>query len=370
MCTALQVALVDLLRNWNVKPTAVVGHSSGEIAAAYCMGAISREDAWKIAYHRGRLAEDIKRFAPSLDGGMLAAGLKEEQVPKYLNQVTDGRIVLACVNSPFSVTISGDRSGIDQLHNLLVADGVFSRGLQVSNAYHSHHMKVIAQAYLECLAGTNPDTVSVSKVKMFSSVTGREITSEDLGPQYWVENLTSPVRFSEAAARLLDYSPNTKKHRREQKPFVDILVEIGPHAALKGPLKQILEASQGATTTTSYLSLLQRGTNAAFSTLTAIGGIFVKGYDVDIAKVNTVEAERPKEPTPLVDLPSYPWTRSTRYWHESTLSRNLRFRKQPRLDLLGAPVLDYNPMEPKWRQFIRKSENPWVQDHRVSYIVT
>jgi acyl transferase domain-containing protein len=199
ICTALQVALVDLLRHCGVRPVAVVGHSSGEIAAAYCKGAISRESAWRIAYHRGRLTNFIRLLAPHINGGMLVAGINEDQARKYLKRVLDGKVVIACVNSPSNVTISGDILGINQLHELLTLDSIFTRKLKVETAYHSHHMNIIAAAYMESLRDIELLSTSDSEIMMFSSVTGAIVKSTDLGPKYWVDNMVSTVRFSKEA---------------------------------------------------------------------------------------------------------------------------------------------------------------------------
>jgi acyl transferase domain-containing protein len=367
ICTALQVALVDLLRHWGVKPVAVIGHSSGEIAAAYCKGAISRESAWKIAYHRGRLTNLIRLLAPHINGGMLVAGISEDQALDYLKLVLDGKVVIACVNSLSNVTISGDMLGINQLHEILTVDSIFTRKLKVENAYHSHHMNIIAVAYMESLHDIEILSTIDSDVIMFSSVTGDIVKSNDLGSKYWVDNMTSTVRFSTAAQRLLTFSSGIKKRRsRNDNSVVDILLEIGPHSALEGPLRQILQSNEAHKLSILYLSLLSRGLNAFKSTLEAAGRLFVKGYPVDLPRVNNTRAEYSNLPAPFADLPSYPWNHSSRYWFESHLSVGHRFRKYPRHDLFGTPTPDYNPLEPKWRNFIRKSENPWIQDHRVS----
>ncbi|TAQ90647.1 hypothetical protein B7494_g1069 [Chlorociboria aeruginascens] len=364
MCTALQIALIELLRTWGVAPVAVIGHSSGEIAAAFTKGSISRQSAWTIAFHRGRLAEELAVLAPHLHGSMLAAGMDEVQASDYLQRVSEGQVLVACINSPSSVTISGDAAGIDQLHDLLKADGIFSRKLKVETAYHSHHMKTVAELYLtslqhvETLPG-NPDVI------MFSSVTGNIIGSRDLGPLYWVDNMISPVKFYQATQSLFNYSTKTKKRRREAKPFADILLEIGPHGALQGPIKQIIDEDETRRTSLSYLSLLRRGEDAAQTALDVAGKLFTRGYNVDVARANSPAANSAPHTALLVDLPSYPWNRMTRYWSESYLSSGFRFRKHPRHDLLGAPTADYTPIEPRWRHIIRKTENPWVQDHKV-----
>jgi acyl transferase domain-containing protein len=200
VCTILQVALIELLQSWNVKPSAVVGHSSGEIGAAYCYGAITREDAWKISYWRGKLCSELHFEAPELKGAMMAVGLSTEAAQKYITGLTQGEVVIACVNSPSSVTISGDEAAIDEMLEILKANSTFCRKLKVENAYHSHHMQLIAERYLDCIADIRPTTPppSMENLKMASSVTGDLVTHLDLGPAYWIRNLVSPVLFLNA----------------------------------------------------------------------------------------------------------------------------------------------------------------------------
>lgn len=236
LCTVLQVALVDLAKTWNITPVAVAGHSSGEIGAAYCLGALSREDAWKIAYYRGLFSSGMKTTAPDLDGSMMAVGTSSKQAEIYISQVKKGEVVVACVNSPSSVTLSGDTTGIDELLDLLKAEGVFARKLQVDTVYHSPHMQTVAQDYLEAIADIKPKANSGS-CRMHSSVTEGLIESSELGAINWVWNLTSPVQF---AAAIHDMMRPLIGGGRSVQNTVDILVEIGPHSALQGPATQSL----------------------------------------------------------------------------------------------------------------------------------
>lgn len=360
MCTAVQVALVDLLKEWNIRPAAVVGHSSGEIAAAYCAGFISQESAWTIAFQRGRLSDTIKTISPKLEGAMLAAGNGEDEMREYLSRVTAGKVSVACINSPSSVTVSGDAAGIDELCAMLTKDRIFARKLKIEVAYHSHHMQSIADDYLQSLQHirtTKP--TSKDNVRMFSSLTGRLVESTDLGPQYWVDNMTSPVKFSQATRSLIEFSTSKRQRRGTEKPFVDFFIEVGPHAALKGPLKQILKTNDSKAASTTYCSVLERGSDAATTALTVAGHLFAQGYAVNIARVNNPRQLGSQTLAHLVDLPPFPWNRSYRYWHEGRLSSDYRFRNQPRHDLLGAPTNDHNPLEPRWRNFLRVNENPW-----------
>lgn len=360
LCTALQIGLVDLMRHWNILPAAVVGHSSGEIAAAYAKGAITREDAWRISYHRGRLSAKLDEIAPDLRGAMLAAGLDAKAARKYIDEVRRGRATIACVNSPSNVTISGDESAICEIEEQLKADEIFARRLKVKTAYHSFHMEAVSQLYLEALEGLSPSPEDAEMPLMFSSVTGSLIRSHDLGPQYWVDNMLRTVNFAEAVESLLTYT-KSKRVRAGSKPYVDVLVEIGPHGALQAPIKQCL--GEKAKMCTS-LSVLTRGRNSATAALETAGALFQLGANVDIGAVNSPDW-KPKRQQILIDLPPYPWNHENKYWHQSAVEAAHRFRKLPRNDLLGTLSTELNRDEPSWRHFIRLSENPWVEDHMV-----
>jgi acyl transferase domain-containing protein len=144
LCTAVRLALVDLLRSFGIAPTPVVGHSSGEIAAAYCIGAISDTSAMKLAYYRGSLASRLAT-SDAKRGAMMSVGLSIDEVTPYIAQSAakygrDG-LVVACINSPKNATISGDEKQIDILKPILEAEKIFHRKLLVDFAYHSPHMR-------------------------------------------------------------------------------------------------------------------------------------------------------------------------------------------------------------------------------------
>ncbi|KAJ5272907.1 polyketide synthase [Penicillium angulare] len=359
VCTILQIALLDLLKSWNIEPTGVVGHSSGEIAAAYCYGALSRENAWSIAYWRGDICSKLCIEAPDVKGSMMAAGLSKEKAEDYIKTVKAGKINVACVNSPSSVTISGDESGIDELQLNLASDNVFCRKLKVENAYHSHHMKLLADRYLKLISHIQPNQPASTPVKMASSVTGDVIQHAQLGPDYWVKNLVSPVLFSDATAALMKDSSRRRRRQRDSESAFDILLEVGPHGALRGPIRQIMQ--HHGIKDTVYQSALIRGDNDAKAIITASGELLLQGVRVDISAVNLLRWT----PRPLVDLPSYPWNHSLTFWAEPRISRNYHHRKHGRHDLLGAPMADFNEQDPRWRNFVRVNEQPWIRDHVV-----
>ena len=364
LCCVLQTALVDLLAHWGVKPAAVIGHSSGEIGAAYATGALSAEDCWKVAFHRGRLSDDIKTIASHLKGSMLAVGLSEDDVKPYLEKLgTDKAAVVACVNSPSNVTVSGDLAAVDELIELLKPANVFARKLKVENAYHSPHMHTIADAYLDAIKDVKPRKSSKSAPTMISSVTGAQIAASELDASYWVRNMVSPVQFVKAVGVVCAASTPGIRRRRKDGLSVDTLLEVGPHSALQGPLKQILTENKRVEDTT-YLSMLSRGQDAVVTALEASGKLWSLGQSLDFLRVNSYEAE-PKPSVALPDMPGYAWNHAHTFWHETAVSGNHRFRKTPRLDILGKRVDDFNPLEAKWTNTIRKTEIPWVKDHVV-----
>ena len=355
LCTALQIALVDLLNHWGLTPTAVVGHSSGEIAAAYCLGSLSSQNALMLAYHRGRLASAMKDIAPGLKGRMIAVALSQELAEPYIMRLTSGNAIVACINSPESVTISGDETAIMELQNNLNASGIFARLLKVENAYHSSHMKTIENHYIDAVRDVQASEASDGRL-MFSSVTGKLVSGVDLGADYWARNLVSPVIFSEAVNSLL--------LSRTAQP--DVLLEIGPHSVLQAPLKQILDAFHNSKVRPASISMLERGKDAAMTALQAAGELWTRGYPIDLEKVNMDLIDGPNPDYQVLnDLPPYPFNHSKSYWHESHLGRAHRFRQFGRRDLIGAPAPDSTPLEPRWRRFLRVSENPWLLDHQV-----
>ncbi|EAW08895.1 type I polyketide synthase [Aspergillus clavatus NRRL 1] len=361
ICTTIQVALVELLAHLQVRPTVVVGHSSGEIAAAYALGAVSRESAWKIAYHRGRLCDKIGQTKARTAGAMMAANLSEQEAQEILEQNPKLRVVVACINSPSSVTLSGDRDDFDALEAILAEKDVFARRLKVEHAYHSPHMEIIAEEYRDSLRDVEHLTPKQdTPVRMFSSVTASEITAEELTPDYWVKNMVSPVRFSAAVQALL--RPSGKKARRGGRSAVDVLLEVGPHSTLKGPLKQILDHEK---LDVPYFNVLTRGKGGLSTLYQAAGGLFLRGVAVDILQANRLDHLESHALKVLTDLPSYPWIHSHRFWYESRLSYDYRHRAHARHHLLGAPTADHNTLEPRWRNYLRVSDSPWIREHVV-----
>jgi NADPH:quinone reductase-like Zn-dependent oxidoreductase/NAD(P)-dependent dehydrogenase (short-subunit alcohol dehydrogenase family)/SAM-dependent methyltransferase len=204
---------------------------------------------------------------------------------------------------------------------------------------------------------------------MMSSVTGKLIATPDLrSPEYWVKNLVSPVQFARAFKQVCKMSGSKKldgSHRSQLG--VNILLEVGPHAALQAPIRDLLETIHWGRSV-HYTAALRRNQPATNTFLDAVGLLNGLGCSVDLSRVNHLAEKWEKHETnrPIItDLPQYPFDHSTSYWRESRIGRRFRLGTQGKLDLLGKPVPDWNELESRWRNYIRVSEMPWVEDHVV-----
>ena len=353
------MSLVNLLRSWNINPTAVTGHSSGEVSAAYAAGAIDFLEGLAIAYIRGYLTTHIL-LRSRVRGGMLAVGLGHQDIEPYLAEVSTGKIVVACVNSQSSVTLSGDLEAVEEIGVKLSEKGIFARRVKTPAAYHSHHMESLAKSYLEGLEKNLKGEGRINGVRFSSPVTGDRIeTATALGPGHWVRNMVQPVLFKQSLTNML--LPETSNPGETQS--VDIVVEVGPHGALAGPIRQTLATPELKNMKLAYENCLVRGENAVQTMQKLASSLFCKGYPVNLKAINLPESH--VNPQVLSNLPSYPWNHSNRHWLEPRMNKEYRKRKFPPHDLLGTLNKESNPLAPTWRHFIRPSEIPWVRDHSV-----
>ncbi|KAI0870540.1 ketoacyl-synt-domain-containing protein [Hypoxylon argillaceum] len=353
-CTAIQLALVDLMRSWGIRPTAVAGHSSGEIGAAYAAGVLTFETCMAVAYHRGRLVPVLKERYPSLRGAMMAVGGSKEEFEPLISEIKAGEIRIACYNSPTSLTISGDEAGIDELKNIAEEKQLFNRKLFVDTAYHSHHMNLLAKDYQASIADVQPPIST--NVRFHSSLLGRRIDGSELESSYWVQNLTCAVRFNEAVQNMLEPING-------HKTGVNMLLELGPHSALQGPLKQILKAVGGDAAKVPYISALARKKDAVETALDVAAALFTKGAVLDFEAINFPKSG--KSPILLNDLPRYPWNYTGKYWHESRFTQVHKNRTAPRNDILGTLANYSSDLEPTWRNIVRLDDLPWLQHHKI-----
>lgn len=362
LCTAIQVALVDLFNSWGLTPSSVIGHSSGEIAAAYSAGAITRHSAWRIAYQRGVVSEKLVADSIASPTTMMSVGLSQEEVASYLAG-TD--VTVACINSPINVTVSGPVKSIEELYTRLDAAEIFAKRLPVKIGYHSSVMRRGSQEYEASLRGKieapSPSRQSGSggpvRTVMYSSVTGKAIGLGDLNqPEYWVDNLVSAVKFAPALTALTS----------EAKAGNRFFIELGPQSGLRRPIKDTL-ARAAKDLKWRYSPVLSSTDHDIKTLLEAVGQLWSHGVDVDLDKVNASSVTPIKRaPRVMVDLPSYPFSRAKWYWDESRISKKYAFRPFRRHALLGIRDTDWNESEGSWKHTITMDENPWIRDHGLN----
>lgn len=362
LCTAIQVGLVDVLRITGISMHTVIGHSSGEIAAAYAAGSISSADAIRIAYYRG-LHSKQAAGRTGQTGLMMAVGLSFDAGQELCHRPQfAGRVAVAASNAPTSVTLSGDADAINEIKVLLDTQKTFARVLQVDKAYHSPHMQACVEPYLLSLQSCDirpqapTQSIWVSSVYAESNLSSHDIGS--LANSYWVENLINPVLLSQAVQQAMASSG----------PF-NLALEVGPHAALKGPVTQTMQSLTG--NTIPYQSCLRRNQDDTIAFSECLGFVWEQcgPSAIDLGRFTrtlAAEADQPiAEPRILKNLPTYNWDHDHSYWKESRISKNLRHRDAPFHELLGVRSFhDLDPFELRWRNILRLDEVPWLRGHR------
>jgi hybrid polyketide synthase/nonribosomal peptide synthetase ACE1 len=358
LCTALQIVLVDLLQTAGITFTAVVGHSSGEIAAAYAAGFLSGHDAIRIAYYRG-LYSRLAGSSSGQKGAMLAVGTSWEDAQDLINlRAFNGRLSIAAHNSSASVTISGDADAIVLAKKVFDEEKKFARLLKVDTAYHSHHMLSCGDLYTKALRACEVRVNRNTSCSWFSSVNpsdkGME-PGEELQDVYWKDNMTNAVLFAEAV-----------KNAVSSDQLLTLALEVGPHPALQGPATQNI--SDVRSTPVPYSGVLSRGKNDVEAFSDALGFIWThlgtQGVDFQsYEKAGTVGgAPRPKL---VVGLPSYQWNHRRTHFYESRKSRKTRGRKQAFHELLGTLSADSTNRDLRWSNLLKVSEIPWLDGHQL-----
>ncbi|KAF2971310.1 hypothetical protein GQX73_g2264 [Xylaria multiplex] len=362
LCTALQIALAELLKSFGLEPKAVIGHSSGEIAAAYTVGALSLPSACRVAYYRGQLASKL-RASSALPYAMISVNIPADEVKSFLAKVDFSAnlvesINVSCINSPLNSTLSGREDAIDILLSRCNADGIFAQKLKTGIGYHSPSMQAIAAEYASLMGTLSAGNLARCPViSMVSSVTGKLITSlSDLTePQYWVDNMVSPVRFSDALEALTRLGLGSAPLE---------IVEVGPHPALRRPVQDTMSSISGLKAQIQHSHVLHRSKPNVYTILELVGLLFSRGYPISIDEINHSLGKRRSSHFRL-DCPEYPFDSSKSYWYEPRMSRDYRFRKVVPDDTLGSQAEDWTPLTPRWRKHLSLESAPWIKDHEV-----
>ncbi|MGF1430305.1 type I polyketide synthase, partial [Kitasatospora sp. LaBMicrA B282] len=322
---AVMVSLAELWRAHGVQPSAVIGHSQGEIAAAVVAGALSLADGARVVALRSQAIRAIAGL-----GGMVSTALPAERIADW-----GGRLSVAAVNGPGSLVVSGDNDALDELLALCMAEDVRARRIPVDYASHSAHVEQLEAELLDVLAPITPRTATVP---FYSTVTAEPIDTAQLDAAYWYRNLRQTVEL-EATTRALLADGHT------------VLVEVSPHPVLTLPLQQT--APEALVTGT-----LRRDEGTLLRFLTSAAELHVAGVPVSWPF---------PAGAPRIDLPTYAFQR-TRYWLDAPDPAGdpgtvgIAATGHPLLAGL-VPLADGDGWLFTGRLSLRS--HPWLGDHRV-----
>ena len=277
---ALEYALAALWRSWGIEPSAVMGHSVGELVAAQVAGVFGLEDALKLIAARGRLMQRL----PS-GGEMVALQASEDRVAPLLAPYA-AQVALAAVNGPQQVVISGARDAVRAVAGQLEAEGVKATRLTVSHAFHSPLMGPMLDEFEQVAKTVN---FAAPHLRLMSNVTGRVARAEVARPEYWRGHVRAPVRFAAAIARLHELG-------------YELFLEIGPHPTLLGMGRDCVPAGNCV-----WLPSLRKGRDDWEQLLGSLGELYVRGVEPDWSGFDRDYPRR------KVSLPTYPFERQ-RYW--------------------------------------------------------
>ncbi|EEU43643.1 uncharacterized protein NECHADRAFT_70660 [Fusarium vanettenii 77-13-4] len=360
VCTAVQLMLVELLRQAGITFSTVIGHSSGEIAAAYAAGFLTPEDAIRIAYCRGVCAK-LAGGEEGQKGSMMAVGLSYEESACFCEDHFPGRIDVAASNAPGSATLSGDKDAILEAKALLDEQGTFARVLKVDTAYHSHHMQPCAEPYMALLRESNIQLLpGDDSCEWFSSVIGERMSAFSHGQfltgEYWVENMVKPVLFTLASELAAD-----------SKLPCHVALEVGPHSALKGPFSQTYKRATGSQL--PYQGALTRNLHDVEALSDALGFIWARLGKSAVNFASHAELFSSAKTSLSTNLPSYPWDHSQSFWKESRKSANFRQRTSPPHPLLGTRSAEDATQDLRWLNILHLDDAPWLEGHKVEGLV-
>lgn len=324
----LQHGLTVLLQHWGVRPTAIIGHSVGEVGAALAAGALTLIQAAEIAFHRSRLQQ--KKAG---QGRMLATGLDLETA-RSIVEIYGEHISIGAINSPSSIALAGDETTLRIIMEELDSQGIFNKLIHGEVAYHSHQMDDLKEELYASLRHVKP---SCPKVRLFSTAYGREIVSVEHDVDYWWANVRQPVLFDDALKDMAEAG-------------FDNFIEIGPHPVLSSAVKQVFSKQSDVKPVTTFSSL-SRNKPETEKLLNLVSDLWKNKQISDFSKIL---------PGTKISIPSYPWQQE-RLWRESRSS--LAFRTGKRVNpLLGRRTTE---LPFTWENVLNSETLQCFKDHIV-----
>lgn len=337
---ALQVGLAALWQSWGIRPTAVVGHSTGEVAAAYLSGILSLADAVTVTYHRSRLQQ---RTAGT--GKMLAVGLSLSDVQEYIFGY-EKQISVAAVNGPHAVTLAGDEYHLEIIAERLEEDGAFARFLKTDVPYHSPYMDPLQK---ELLAVLQSITCAEPTMAAYSTVTGQPADPETFSAAYWWQNVREPVLFAQAIAEMIADGYHT-------------FIELGPHPTLARDINDCLRI---ANRPGHVVSSLRRQEPEQLQMLASLGTLHTIGIPVEWSALYPMGQFMP--------LPPYPWQHES-LWFEAERARKGPARWHPATARHTAAVHPFlqqhvqsatQPDTELWEMELDATQFAYLLEHRI-----
>lgn len=335
---SIQVALTELWSFFGINPDAVVGHSLGEIAAAWAAQALSLDETAYIVYHRSRLQEKLIG-----QGGLLAVGLGVTEMQQMFPDIWD-HISIAALNGPQSVTLSGDKSRLLQIEAILAQRGIFCRALRGTIPFHSPAIQPLLDDLSQALQGLAPQSATIP---FYSSVCANVIDGAQLDKFYWRRNMREPVLFHQTMNKLCEK--------------FTLFLEIGPHPVLSPFITETLSAQKKA----GHIAVSMRRGEANLTTLSrSLAELYCLGLPI---AWNNVHSERPS----FMRLPTCAWQHK-KYWTESDNGRMSRMGESgdtKKFDQLTYPFRSVGrrlrTALPVWESIIDRSTQPFVFDHVI-----
>ncbi len=324
---AMQVALAELWKSWGVEPSAVVGHSVGEIAAACIAGIFSLEEAARIIALRARLMEECGRG----EGTMLAVGLPEEEAVTLIAR-HDRTVTISAINGPRSITLSGPRVSLQAIAAELEERGAFARPVRVDHPFHHPLMRPAADALEAALADLNPQPEAIP---FFSTVTGDRYAGESCDAAYWARGIREPVRFASAVGALADFG-------------ADLWLELNAHPALAHSTLECLAARGSKVPVVSSV----RRERELESILETAMDLHRAGVSLDFSSMTPSRH--------LLPLPAYAWEKA-RWWNESSDARDGRLAPGGR----GLFDVRLPGAMPTWIVRLDARHMAFLKDHKV-----
>ncbi|MFG1478123.1 SDR family NAD(P)-dependent oxidoreductase [Xanthobacter sp. V4C-4] len=335
MLFAIGVGLAESLMAHGCRPSAVLGHSVGEIPAAYICGALDLKDAVEVIYWRSKLQEPTRGA-----GGMAVLMASKDDAAALISAAGAADVVVAAVNSPSVVTIAGPRAELDALLRRARKSGVAGKRMDLDYPFHSPLMAPVEAPLRAALAGLAP---RAGDIPFFSTVTGELIDTARLDGDYWWHNVRAPVLFADAVVNAAE---------REK---IDIFLEMGPRPVLTGHMRETLEPLSGNYTVLG--SLQEKAPAQRDPVLQTLLTCFVEGAPV--ARETVFGGRRPLG---AVTLPLTPWQRQHIVVPETIEASDMGGSRRLH-PLLGAR-LRHDSQE--WHGLIDPLIVPYLADHKVN----